>query len=46
MSGRIEAQLGRPSPPLRITARTNAAPMPACAITVPAAEPASPQSKP
>ena len=45
ISGRIFAHSGRCQPARRWTA-TNAAPIPAWAITVPHAEPARPQSKP
>ncbi len=45
ISGRIRAQRGGCQPARRWTA-TNARPMPACAITVPHAEPARPQPKP
>ncbi len=45
ISGRISASDGRAQPARRCT-WTNARPMPAWAITVPQAEPASPQPKP
>ena len=45
ISGLIRSHIGRCQPARRWTA-TNAAPIPAWAITVPHAEPARPQSKP
>jgi hypothetical protein len=44
ISGRISANDGRAQPARRCT-WTNARPMPTCAITVPQAEPARPQSE-
>ena len=45
ISARIRASTGRCQPARSCTAR-NAAPIPACAITVPQAEPGRPQSNP
>ena len=45
ISGRMRASIGGSNPARRWTSR-NARPMPACAITVPHAEPARPQPKP
>ena len=46
ISGRMRVEAGGSQPDARACTHTNAAPIPAWAITVPHAEPASPQPKP
>ena len=46
ISERMRSSRGGSQPDARACTHTNAPPIPTCAITVPHAEPASPQSKP